>query len=38
MFVGLGYAVVHLHPAASPTGEHLVPCMMRHIKRGWHKN
>lgn len=32
IFAGLGYVVGHLHPTDSPTGEHLVPCMMCHIK------
>lgn len=32
MFAGLGYVVGYLHLTASPTGEHLVACMMCYIK------
>lgn len=32
MFAGLGDVIEHLHSRTSPAGEHLVPCMMCHIK------
>jgi len=32
MFAGLGYMVRHLHATACPTVEHLVSCMVCHVK------